>query len=269
MALQQTLASACRVDGIGLHTGASVRVELRPAPASRGRVFLCGGGEIPALADYVVDTRRCVTLGLGAARVSTVEHLLAALTLAGVTNAEVAVDGPELPALDGSAQQWLRVIRAAGVSPQDGEMPDYTVTEPCWVEDGDSALLLAPAAALTLYAVLTVPDTVAANMTAGGVVAEVAEEIARARTFGLEREVAALLEAGLARGGSLENAVVLTRDGYLNEQVWPNEPAWHKVLDLLGDLALLGRPLRGMVVAIRAGHRQHVALARRLREVAE
>ncbi|OPZ83347.1 MAG: UDP-3-O-(3-hydroxymyristoyl) N-acetylglucosamine deacetylase [bacterium ADurb.Bin429] len=186
-----------------------------------------------------------------------------------MTNAEVAVDGPELPALDGSAQQWLRVIRAAGVSPQDGEMPDYTVTEPCWVEDGDSALLLAPAAALTLYAVLTVPDTVAANMTAGGVVAEVAEEIARARTFGLEREVAALLEAGLARGGSLENAVVLTRDGYLNEQVWPNEPAWHKVLDLLGDLALLGRPLRGMVVAIRAGHRQHVALARRLREVAE
>jgi UDP-3-O-[3-hydroxymyristoyl] N-acetylglucosamine deacetylase len=266
MAVPHTLAKSFVVEGIGLHTGASARVAVHPAPASRGRIFVRDGVEIPALADCVVETRRCVTLGRDDARVSTVEHLLAALALAGVDNAEIVVEGPELPALDGAAQHWLQAIREAGICPQAGEVAYYTVTEPCWVEEGDSALLLTPAAELTLYAVLTIPETVAEKMTAGGVVAQMAEEIARARTFGLEREVAALREAGLAQGGSLENAVVLTRDGYLNPRVWPREPAWHKVLDLLGDLALLGRPLRGMVVAIRTGHRHHVALARRLRE---
>jgi UDP-3-O-[3-hydroxymyristoyl] N-acetylglucosamine deacetylase len=265
MAVPRTLATSFVLEGIGLHTGAPARVEVCPAPAAHGRCFLRDGVVIPALADYVVDTRRCVTLGRDGATVSTVEHLLAALALTGVANAEIRVDGPELPALDGSARVWRDAILAAGVCDQDGELPCYTVSEPLWIEDSGTALFLAPAPELTLYAVLTIPDTVAERMTAGGAVARNAEVIARARTFGLEREVAALREAGLAQGGSLENAVVLTRDGYLNAQVWPNEPAWHKVLDLLGDLALLGRPLYGQVVAVRAGHRHHVELVRRLR----
>lgn len=264
MVVPRTLATSIELAGIGIHTGAHVRVAIRPAPAAHGRCFTRDGVTIPARADCVVETRRCVTLGRDGTTVSTVEHLLAALQLCGVTDAAITVDGPELPALDGSAQAWVQAIAAAGVCDGDGEVPCYTVTEPLWLEDGGSALLVTPAPALTLYAVLTIPETVADNMTAGGVVAEVGEAIARARTFGLEREVAALLEAGLARGGSLENAVVLTRDGYRNDHVWPNEPAWHKVLDLLGDLALLGRPLRGQVVAIRAGHRHHVALVQRL-----
>lgn len=265
MAVPHTLAKSFVSEGIGLHTGAPSRVKVRPAPAAYGRVFVRDGVTIPALAEHVVETTRCVTLGCDGVTVRTVEHLLGALALAGVDNAEILVDGPELPALDGSARHWLDAITAAGIRAQDGELPCYTITESCWVEDGDGALLLAPAAELTLFAVLSIPETVAVNMVAGGVVAAVAEEIARARTFGLEREVAALLAAGLAQGGSLDNAVVLTRDGYLNAHVWPREPAWHKVLDLLGDLALLGKPLRGLVVALRTGHRHHVALARRLR----
>jgi UDP-3-O-[3-hydroxymyristoyl] N-acetylglucosamine deacetylase len=268
MAVRHTLAKAFVADGIGLHTGASVRVEVRPAAAGRGRVFRCGGVEIPALADFVVDTRRCVTLGAGAARVSTVEHLLAACQLAGVDDAEFVVDGPEVPILDGAAAQWLALMQAAGLCAVEGEVSYYRCTAPLWLDDGTSGVLVTPADALTLYAVLTVPETPAANMAAGGPVAAHAEDIARARTWGLESEVAALLASGLARGGSLDNAVVLTADGYLNPHVWPDEPAWHKVLDLLGDLALTGMRVQAQVTAVRAGHRLHVELAKRLRQEA-
>lgn len=268
MAVPNTLAKAFTLEGIGLHTGAPARVEVRPADAARGRVFLCDGVVIPALVDYVEETRRCVTLSRDGARVSTVEHLLAALALAGVDNAEIRVEGPELPALDGSAARWLAAIREAGLSPQQGEVALHVIAEPRWVTDGATHLLLTPAGELTLYAVLEIAETVAAQMVAGGPVAAMREQIARARTYGLEREVAALLAAGLAQGGSLENAVVLTRDGYLNDHVWPREPAWHKVLDLLGDLSLSGLRLVGQVIAIRTGHRDHVALARTLRQEA-
>jgi UDP-3-O-[3-hydroxymyristoyl] N-acetylglucosamine deacetylase len=125
-----------------------------------------------------------------------------------------------------------------------------------------------PSEHLALYAALSIPGTIAEQMMVGGVVAEaeVEQQIARARTFGLEREVRALLASGLALGGSLDNAVVLTDSGYLNAHVWPDEPCWHKVLDLLGDLALTGARISGQILAVRAGHRSHVALARCLRQ---
>ena len=262
----QTICRSFTLEGIGLHTGTATRVTVAPS-AGRGRVFLRDGVEIPALAEYVTETRRCTTLGRDDARVRTVEHLLAALWLHGVDEAAITVEGPELPALDGSAWQWSSAITAAGICPSGAEIPCISIAEPGWIDEGDSAFFLCPAPHLSLYAVLTMPETVAIGMTAGGAVAEAAvrEQILRARTFGLEAEVEALLASGLARGASLDNAVVLTRDGYLNPTVWPREPAWHKVLDLAGDLALIGARLTGQIVALRAGHRGHVALARQLR----
>jgi UDP-3-O-[3-hydroxymyristoyl] N-acetylglucosamine deacetylase len=262
-----TLATTCTVTGIGLHSGADVRVEIAPAPAGSGRVFWRDGVAIPALAEYVTDTRRSTTLGRDGAAVRTVEHVLAALVLAGIDDAAIRVDGPELPALDGAAAQWAAAITAAGVVPQDGEYSVLTVAAPQWLRDGDSELFLWPAADFAAYAAIDVPNTAERDRMAGGVVRDpaVAEQLRRARTWGLEAEVQALLDAGLARGVTLDSAVVLTPTGYLNPTVWPDEPAWHKALDLVGDLALVGARLAGGVLAVRGGHRAHVALAQRLR----
>ena len=204
----------------------------------------------------------------GGVSVSTVEHLLAALLLAGVDHVEIVVDGPEIPALDGCGSAWHAAVSAAGVCPVDGEVAVMPLAETRWVRHEESDFLLCPAARLTAYAAIDFPDTPAACLLAGGAVEEpaVREQILRARTFALESEVRALLDAGLAQGGSLETAVVLTRDGYLNDRVWLLEPAWHKVLDLLGDLALVGVRLCGQITAMRGGHRTQVALARQLRE---
>ena len=268
MLKSQTVSQPFVVEGIGLHTGSVSRVEVHPATVPSGRIFLIDGVEIPALAEFVTDTRRCTTLGRQNRTISTVEHLLAACMLAHVDHARVIVDGPELPALDGSALHWLEALQGAGIATLDEPVVSLSYAQPCWIEEGESQCYLLPSEQFSLFAALDIPGTCADHRCVGGVVdaALVCKQIARARTFGLEREVQALLQSGLARGGSLDNAVVLTETGYLNAQVWPDEPAWHKVLDLLGDLALVGARITGTVLAVRAGHRHHVALARRLRE---
>ncbi len=262
-----TLATTCTLTGVGLHSGADVRVDLSPAPAGSGRVFVRDGVAIPALAEYVTDTRRCTTLGRDGVTVRTVEHLLAALLLAGVDDATITVHGPELPALDGAALQWRAAIDAAGIQAQGREYVVLTLPAPAWVPDGDSEFFLWPADTCAVYAAIDVPDTVERRRMVGGAVDDpaVAAQLLRARTWGLESEVRALQAAGLARGASLDTAVVLTPDGYLNPRVWPDEPAWHKALDLVGDLALVGARIAGGVLAVRGGHRAHVALAARLR----
>lgn len=263
----QTLRSSVVLAGVGLHTGLPCRVEVHPRRAY-GRVFVCAGTPIPALAEFTAQTPRCTTLARAGASVGMVEHLLAALLLAGVDNAEILVDGMEIPVLDGGASVWYQAISAAGVCAADGEKAEIAVQDARWISCGDSEFFLAPADGLSAYAAIAFPGTIAERQMAGGCVADagVCTQIVRARTFALEQEVRTLLEANLAQGGSLQTAVILCRDGYLNDHVWPLEPAWHKVLDLLGDLALLGTRLRGHVTAVRGGHRSHIALVRQLRE---
>jgi len=265
MPVSKTISNEFTLQGIGLHTGEDSRATVRPREGG-GRFFRSAGEEIPALAEQVADTRRCTTLAKNGARVQTVEHLLAALFLAGIDHAEIEIDGPELPILDGSALPWLAAIRAAGIRALGEEAPEYRIAEPWWFADGAGRFFLCPAEEPVLYAAISIPETVAERMMAGGPLADAAigEQIARARTYALVSEVQALRDAGLGRGGSLENCVVLTRDGYLNERVWPDEPAWHKVLDLAGDLALTGLRIRGFIIAECGGHRGHVALAREI-----
>jgi len=254
-------------EGIGIHSGTPSRVTVAPTSRGRGRIFRRDGIEIPALVDAVVDTRRCTTLGRHGVSIGMVEHLLAALLVSHVDDVEITVEGSELPALDGSALPWYSAIQQAGVCPSGGEPLVLRLMDTQWIDDEDSQFFLSPSRRLTLFGVLSIPETVAIDMAVGGTVEEpaVCAQILRARTFGLEREVAVLLANGLAQGGTLANAVVLTRDGYLNHTVWPREPAWHKIQDLLGDLALVGARIYGQIIAIHAGHRSHVALARRLR----
>ena len=260
----KTIAAPFTVSGVGLHSGADVTVMVRPAPAGTGLVFLLDGETVPALVDYVVDTRRCTTLGRDGKSVRTVEHWLAACMIAGVTDVFMEVVGPELPALDGSALSWFNDILRVGTTPLDGEITPWVITEPHWFVAGGSEFFLTPASEYRVYAAVDIPHTAVKNMVAGGAIADAAvvEQLLRARTYGLESEVRALLESGLARGGSLDNALVITETGYLNTQVWPAEPAWHKALDLLGDLALLGRPIMGQVLAVRGGHSSHVELVK-------
>ncbi len=260
----KTIAAPFTVTGVGLHSGADVGVTARPAPAGTGLVFLLDGETVPALVEYVTDTRRCTTLGRNGKSVRTVEHWLAACMLAGVTDVIMEVTGPELPALDGCAHSWFNDILRVGLVPLEGEITPWVITEPKWLVTAGSEFLLTPASEYAVYAAVDILHTAVHNMVAGGAITDpaVVEQLLRARTYGLESEVRALLESGLARGGSLDNAVVITETGYLNAQVWPAEPAWHKALDLLGDLALLGRPIIGQVLAVRGGHRAHVELVK-------
>lgn len=263
----QTISQPFVVEGTGLHTGQVSRVTVIPATSPRGRIFLIDGVEIPAVAENVTDTRRCTTLGHRQKSVSTVEHLLAALLLSHIDHVTILVEGVELPALDGSARQWMQAISDAGITKLDEPCATFRITEPFWIEDSECQCCVLPAEGFAVYAALDVPDTIARHRLVGGDITDTlfVEQASRARTFGLEREVQALLQSGLALGGSLDNAVILTETGYLNDHVWADEPAWHKVLDLMGDLSLVGTRLQGMIIAIRAGHRHNVAVAGEIR----
>jgi UDP-3-O-[3-hydroxymyristoyl] N-acetylglucosamine deacetylase len=253
------------INGIGLHTGQQVNVIGKPAAAGCGIIFVVNGVEIPALAEYVDDTTRCTRIANNGVSLRTIEHLMAAIYLCGITDIYIIVDGGELPALDGAAKIWYDTLQKAGIKFIDGEILTVKLNNDL-MSAGNSQIIIAESDNLELFAEITIADTQITGMTAGGDItdASVIENIISARTYGLEREVRHLLDSGLAKGGSLDNAVIITETGYLNDDVRPNEPVWHKVLDLLGDLALTGFRLQGRITAIRSGHYSHVEMAKHL-----
>lgn len=272
---QWTLARSTELEGVGLHSGAPVRLVLTPAPAHAGirfvRTDLPGMPSIPALAEYVVDTTLSTTLGFAddrAVRVQTVEHLMASLFGLGITNANILIDGPELPALDGSALPFVRAILEAGRLSQDAPRSVIAPSDRIEIDAGDRSVLYQPISEqLELTYVVDYGHPLAGPQLFEGCVDEARfiQDIAPARTFCLLSEVERMREAGLAKGGTTENAVVIAEDRYLTPLRYPDEFVRHKVLDLLGDLALCGFSLKGQVVAAKAGHALHVGLAGELR----
>lgn len=266
--MQHTLARSFRVAGIGLHGGAAVAVEARPAPVGSGRTFVVGGVAIPATLEHVADTFLATTIARGGARVSLVEHLLSALHAAGVDNAELHVEGGEIPVLDGSARGWCAAIAAAGLVAQDAPRRALVVREPVEARAGESWARLDPADTFELDVTVDFPHPAiglqryVGPATGAGFV----EALAWARTFGFLRDAEALRARGLARGASLDNTVVYGADGPMNPDGLraPDEVVRHKALDAVGDAALLGAPLRGRLCAYKAGHALHVALFRAL-----
>jgi len=252
--------------GVGLHTGRAARVRVLPAPAGSGLRFrLDDAVEFPAHPDYVVDTRRATVLGLGEHRVSTVEHLLSALAGTGITNALIAVDGPEIPASDGSALEFTAAIDAAGIVEQPLACARNVVREPHVFRAGSAVLAVVPAAEFRVRMTIDFPAPVGTQyVDYDGAAGSYRTAIAPNRTFGFRHEVEALLERGLAMGGSLDNAVVFDTDGPLVPLRAPNEPVRHKVLDLIGDFALLGAYPQCEVIAIKSGHALHFAAVRAL-----
>ena len=267
MQYQTTLRDAIAFEGAGLHTGAPARVRVHPAPAGHGLRFrLNDAVEFPARADFVVETVRATVLGAGGHRVSTVEHLLSALLGCGVDNALIAVDGPEIPVEDGSSKVFADRIDAAGLATLHEARIRWIPTEPRVFHDGEKVLIVAPASSFRVRMTIDYPAPIGAQYVEAEITPETyRREVAPNRTFGFLHEVEALVKRGLAQGGTLENAVVFGPDAPLAPLRDPCEPARHKILDLVGDFALLGAYPQCEVIAIKSGHKLHCTAVRELR----
>lgn len=264
--MQATLRDRLYIEGVGLHTGARASIDVAPADEDRGLCFVLGGTRVPATAEFVVDTSRATVLGRDGATVSTTEHLLSALFAMGVTNADIIVDGPEVPVCDGSAAEFVAAIAECGIAPQALPRRTLELEGPIVIRDRDKMILALPAPSFAVRFVADFPSPIGTQYFYDEIdEASFRSEIASARTFGYLHEIEALLARGLARGGSLENALVFAPDGPLQPLRWPNEAVRHKVLDLIGDLALLGAWPLCEIVAIKSGHELHTALASALR----
>ena len=267
--VQRTIAEKVTCTGVGLHTGAPVQLTLHPARADSGIVFSrtdCGDPvEIAARSSEVASTSLATTLGRGPATVGTVEHLLAALYGLGIDNTLVEVDGPELPVMDGSAAPFVYLIRSAGLFEQRVPRRVLNLRRPLEVVDGERRIRIEPARDFRIsYAVdFDHPAIGRQELVTGPLSPERFErEIAAARTFGFLRDVKALWDAGFARGGSPGNTILLDEAKVVNEGGlrWSDEFVRHKILDLCGDLALLGVAVRGHVRVERGGHGLHQQL---------
>lgn len=257
---QRTLKTTVCWDGIGVHTGQPARLELRPALADHGlrvvRADLSDTSPVPVHVRTVVDSRLATVIGGEGWRLMTVEHLLAALMAADIDNVEIAVFGPEVPVLDGSAAPFVRGLEETGFIAQDRPRRVLTLLRPVAVEDGPRRGRLLPAKRLELAASIDFPHPAIGAQSLAVAASDFGAEIAWARTFGFLHEVEAMRAAGLGLGGSLENAVVFGPEGALNPGGLraPDEPVRHKILDMMGDLALVGAPLRARYEAERPGH---------------
>lgn len=267
--MRRTIQRPAELAGTGLHTGATVRVRLEPGGAGDGirfrRTDLAPAMEIPALLGSVVATDRRTVLGWGDARVETVEHLLATVAAAGIDDLLVLLDGPELPILDGSFSPYCALLTAGGAGEAAGQRYHRVVDAPFEVEEGAARYEVTPSAACRLEVRLEHAEPVIGHQSAAYASdgEPFATAIAPARTYGFLAEVAALQARGLLAGASADAAIVLSATEPLNTTLrWPEEFARHKVGDLLGDLALLGGPLRAAVRAWRPSHRGNIACAR-------
>jgi UDP-3-O-[3-hydroxymyristoyl] N-acetylglucosamine deacetylase len=267
MDYQTTLRDSFTFEGVGLHTGVPCRVQVRPAQPDTGLRFITGTLEIPALAEYVVETARATVIGRDGTRISTIEHLLAAIFGMGISNAEIHVDGPEIPVADGSAKLFAEAIATAGTAIQNKPRRRFVPVTPEFVRDGDRAIIVLPAAQLRVRFLADFAPPIGTQYFDCEMNPQFfAAEIAAARTFGYLHEIEALLERGLARGGTLDNALVFAPDGPMQEMRWENEPVRHKVLDLLGDLALLGAWPQCEIIAVKSGHKLHCIATTHLRQ---
>lgn len=295
---QVTLKEKFTLEGKGLHTGSEIKATFHPAPDNHGykiqRTDIENQPVIDALAENIVSTQRGTVIGKGDITISTIEHAMAALYALGIDNCLITVDGPEIPILDGSAAPFVEAILAVGLEEQKADKDFFYVKHKIEVADPEtgSKIIMLPDNEFSVDVKLNFDSAVLSNQYATlDHMSDFAEEVAPARTFVFVRDIAPLLKAGLIKGGDLDNAIVIYETprsqeeldqladqlgvphhdanvvGYINEKplFHPNEPARHKLMDLIGDLALLGRPLRGRVIATKPGHTINARLTKQIR----
>ena len=256
MQRQHTIRKAVSLEGVGLHSGKPVRLALSPAPPDSGIVFRVGAERIPAAPESVLDSHYATTIGHNGTRVQTVEHLMAAAAGLGIDNLEVEVEGVEVPAMDGSAKPFVAALLAAGRAAQAARRRPIDIPHPIRVGSGGRFIHIEPAPTFRISYTLDNdhPAVGTQVLSVSPTEESFVEEYAPARTYGFLRDLGALRKNGLALGGSLDNAIVVGKRGTLNGLRYRDEFVRHKILDLIGDLALLGRPVHGHVIARNAGH---------------
>ena len=255
---QRTIRRQVEAEGVGLHSGTSVRLTLSPAAADTGVIFRAPDGTlIPAVIDRVVDGHFATTIGAYGVKVRTIEHLMAATAAMCIDNLLVDVSGNELPAMDGSSRPFVELLASAGRVSLPATRRPLVVEEAVRVDEGTRWIQVLPAESFRISYTLDHDHPAIGLQVASFVVTEdvFAEQIAPARTYGFLRDMGVMRKNGLALGGSLDNAVVVGKRSVLNDTLrYPDEFVRHKILDLIGDLALLGRPLVGHVIARNGGH---------------
>ncbi|MGH9147794.1 MAG: UDP-3-O-acyl-N-acetylglucosamine deacetylase [Vicinamibacterales bacterium] len=274
METQRTLRRPVSCTGIGLHSGNKVSLSLKPAPADFGIRFRrsdLGGLEIPATVDNLASIQYATGLACGEGSVETVEHLLAALVSLGVDNVVVELNHPEVPIMDGSASPFVYLIHEAGIKTLATARRFLKVVRPIALSSGDKRIALYPSDHFKVTYSISFDHPLLRHQSRTLAITEDSfiEEIASARTFGFLKEVEMLRQHGLALGGSLDNAIVLGETSVLNALRFDDEFVRHKILDVLGDLALLGHPIIGHLVAHRGGHALHTSFATRILEEAD
>ena len=299
MSKQKTLGGSFSLFGKGLHTGLSLTVTFNPAPENHGykiqRIDVEGQPIIEAIAENVIDTSRGTVVAKGDVRCSTIEHGLAALYALGVDNCLIQVNGPEFPILDGSAKIYVENIKRVGILEQNAAKDFYVIKKKIEFVDENtgSSIIILPDDQFSITAMISFESQfINSQFATLDHMEDFETEIANARTFVFVREIEPLLQAGLIKGVDLDNAIVIyekqisqesldkladtlnvqhrdaTKLGYLNERplVWRNEPARHKLLDIIGDMALIGRPIKGRIIATRPGHTINNKFARQMRK---
>jgi UDP-3-O-[3-hydroxymyristoyl] N-acetylglucosamine deacetylase len=255
---QKTIRQPVGLSGIGLHSGKPVDLRIAPAPPNSGIVFHAFGHPepIPAAPESVVDSHYATTVGRNGTRIQTVEHLMAAAAGLGIDNLDVTVDGAEIPAVDGSAKPFVALLNSAGRTTQSAQRRPIVIPRPIHAGGGGRWIQIVPADVFRISYTLDHEHPVIGTLALSCVPTErmFVEDFAPARTYGFLKDLGQLRRNGLARGGSLENAVVVGQRGVLNRLRYRDEFVRHKILDLIGDLALLGRPVVGHVIARNAGH---------------
>lgn len=260
---RKTINTTVSITGIGLHSGIYTTVELHPVPAGNGIVFVradLDGLRIPALQASTTALDYATTVGKDDVQVGTVEHLLSAIMACGITDVDIHINGPEVPIIDGSALPFMHLIDAAAVRDLGTELPVLRLREPIEIVDGDKSIRMVPSNRLSIRYKIDFNHPLIGRESFHFDFGHDSflRKIAPARTFGFMRDVEKLRAAGLARGGSVENAVVLDDRGVVNGPLrFKDEFVRHKILDLVGDLALIGRPIAGEITAYRAGHALH------------
>lgn len=268
---QTTISNAVSVAGVGLHTGVDVNLTLRPAPENTGYIFVrtdLDNFEIPASAEYISHCSYATTLMRRGVVLSTCEHLLSALRGCGVDNCFIELDSIEIPIMDGSSEDFIDLIEQAGVSRQQAPRHIFRILERITFEQDGRRMSIEPAENYQIDCVIDFPHPLIQRQTLNFVFKDgsFGKEIGSARTFGFTHEIEMLRKANLALGGSLDNAIVLTPDGMLNDTPlrFDDEFVRHKILDIIGDFALLGMPIEGKITAEKSGHSVHASLMSKL-----
>lgn len=268
---QTTLSKTISVSGVGLHTGVDVNMTLKPAPENTGYIFVrtdLDNFEIPASVEYISHCSYATTLMRRGVVLSTCEHLLSALRGSGVDNCFIELDNIEIPIMDGSSEDFIELIANAGVVEQHSPKHILRILEKVSYEQGDRKMSIEPAANYEIDCVIDFPHPFIERQSLNFVFknGSFGKQIASARTFGFTHEIEMLRKANLALGGSLDNAIVLTPDGMLNETPlrFDDEFVRHKILDIIGDFALLGMHIEGKITAEKSGHSVHASLMSKL-----